>query len=526
MQDQNERQGESDSTHSRRGVAVAGVGLVIGAGAGWRFLFQSEDKDSRAPTDVTPGRSDTNGADGPADEGNSIRITGVDSVRTEVFKGSAAIFDLGIENTGDSSVTASVIRQGDGIVRADPASLAAGENVTIRVHVPVERVGTHQLELGVDADGESVSADPLEIRGIECTVEASQNYPQAGYDNQNTGLNPDAIAFRSPDEAPTRLWEADVSADVNSDPVLYRGVLYVPAGPALHALDACTGEPLWRANFDNDVEALAAGNDLVYVGLSSSGMIQALAPDSGDTVAQHAVDGHTVSAIVLHDGAVYANANDPTPGLSGNVAFVRLSDRLDPQWQLPDPPQISDLVPTITDDSIVISRPERTSCFDHDGNERWEVKSEFSWDTHSVHDGYVYLGCQGSYTDGQLTQISVTGGTVTNRYSDRHNGIDTPPVIKDMTVIAGGDGGVCRFDTNLQLLSILDTEESVSATPVVTDERIYGLDTAGKLTAWDRSSQTSVWTHDLPTGDYYRNPILANGFLFAVSNEGQVTALY
>lgn len=126
-------------------------------------------------------------------------------------------------------------------------------------------------------------------------------------------------------------------ASSRATPVVKDGVLYLTAGASVFAIDAGTGEPVWRwqpGTSEDDArmvpswQGVALGDDLVFVGLRSA-QVMALRQDTGDLVWVESVgtvpyqQGETVtSAPTYAQGKVFVGVANGDAGGQGRIVAV------------------------------------------------------------------------------------------------------------------------------------------------------------------------------------------------------------
>jgi quinohemoprotein ethanol dehydrogenase len=138
----------------------------------------------------------------------------------------------------------------------------------------------------------------------------------------------------------TRL---DGGGSSRSTPVVKDGVIYLTAGPSVHAISGATGETLWRWQAD-DPEArmvptwqgVGLSEELVFVGLASA-QVAALRQDTGELVWATAAgsvprqDGESVTTAPMHarDKVFVGVANGDSGGQGRVVALDAATGEID-----------------------------------------------------------------------------------------------------------------------------------------------------------------------------------------------------
>ena len=130
----------------------------------------------------------------------------------------------------------------------------------------------------------------------------------------------------------TRL---DGGGSSRSTPVIKDGVMFLTAGPSVHAVSGATGEAIWRWQSDNPEErmvpswqGLGLGGGLVFVGLASA-QVAALSQETGELVWASAAgsvppqDGEMVTtAPVYARGQVFVGVANGDSGGQGRVVAL------------------------------------------------------------------------------------------------------------------------------------------------------------------------------------------------------------
>lgn len=160
------------------------------------------------------------------------------------------------------------------------------------------------------------------------------------------------------------LWRTEVG-EYATTPAVAGDTVYVGAGKthAVVALETSDGDERWRTETDGRVfDAPTVVDDTVYVG-TRSGTVYALDAETGDRQWDVAVDPDIGASLAATADAVYA------PGSESLTALDRTGEVL---WSSP----VSDgaYAPTVASDAVVVADRRAVRCFDAaDGTTRWRT---------------------------------------------------------------------------------------------------------------------------------------------------------
>ncbi|MGI5204876.1 PQQ-binding-like beta-propeller repeat protein [Spirillospora sp. CA-108201] len=192
-------------------------------------------------------------------------------------------------------------------------------------------------------------------------------------------------------------------------------VYYVANGrkeksPQLHALNAETGERLWKAPFAEDVykrpESLTVADGVLYA-IGADGTLSARRPGRGDLLWSHPAELRDFSdseTPVLSGGVVYYGGNDDTQGSKGQVLAVDAATgkRL---WSYDTSPLSSP--PAVASGTVYVSTEAGELHLLNARDGGFQGRAELADDsdpTATVSDGKVYFGAG----DGRLRAAAVT----------------------------------------------------------------------------------------------------------------------
>ena len=258
-----------------------------------------------------------------ATSGRSVWRTGTDA---DITGGVGAGGGLVLAGTENGEVIALRAESGEETWRAQLSS-----EVLSRPRVAGDRVVVRTLDgklYGLDAaSGETRwtydgGAPSLSVRGTGSPIVES-GVAFTGFDNGRIAAVRSAtgeLVWEAVVANPRGRSELERLADVDSEPVLVRGVVYAASHErAVAAFDAETGRPIWRRNIASR-SGIAADGDLLYVA-DTSGTLQALDRISGAGVwTEDSLAGRAPAWPVVH--GAYVAVTD----VEGYVHWLRRED--------------------------------------------------------------------------------------------------------------------------------------------------------------------------------------------------------
>ena len=265
-----------------------------------------------------------------------------------------------------------------------------------------------------------------------------------------------------------------------SSPAVANGVVYAGAGVSLFALDAASGELLWRYQTGADdliSPVVAAG--IVYAGAADN--LHALDAVSGQQVWRFQARGYLRSPPVVTEGVVYFTTGDE----NGRGHVYALDAGVgEAVWH------------AVSDDFISVT-PVVTAGAAFVG----------------THGGYVYAFDAG------------TGAELWRHFVD--TGIYGAPLVVDGVVFGGQYAGVLfALDaaTGDRLWSF-DTDRNVFFAPAVVDGVVYSSAVSGPLYALDAATGKILWQSDTPFGLAFTPVVVDDVVYYAGSANRYVYAL-
>ena len=336
--------------------------------------------------------------------------------------------------------------------------------------------------------------------------------------------SPTSAITRSPDAggSPRLLWRFEVAEDVESSPTVVDGVVYISAEGYLYALDATTGEELWRAEAGNDFSTPAVVGETVYVAGGYDDYLYALDSRTGQQRWRFKISGTGTSAAVLGDVVYIASQDDHLYALDADTGQERW------RWRAADGFTSS---PVVVEDTVYVfsgsysAEENQGHVFALDaatGEERWRFKVNDAMASElAVVGGVVYIGASEEYvyalgadTGREIWRSKVGSVTLSS------------PAVQDGTVYIGNMSGQVhaldaatgetrwRFSTGFWVMS----------SPAVVDGVVYIGSFDKYVYALDAATGAERWR--LETGDAVASsPAVEDGVVYVGSYDGYLYAI-
>ncbi len=307
-------------------------------------------------------------------------------------------------------------------------------------------------------------------------------------------------------------WRVPTARPLRGGVVVEDGTVVVPLidGVVL-GLDALTGSERWRYELSTGLApeagvvfaAPAADNGDVFIGNQRN--LAALAAQTGGMLwrvdpVPEGRDSQSAAAVALHDGLAVGTFNR---AFGGVIAWDRTTGtRL---WNVADAGTVAiNATPVIDESSIyVVSGAIDVTALDHQGHIRWRTKLDaagFDWGHATVGTPALARGVlvvPSLYRD--LVGLDAATGAELWRFAAR------PGPLRTTHYRSGGEAGF-------------------AASPVITGDIVWAVDTSGELTALELQTGAVLWQSPLGA------PVLAGlavsgDWLIASSYDGTVRAL-
>ncbi|MFC5368983.1 PQQ-binding-like beta-propeller repeat protein [Salinirubrum litoreum] len=388
----------------------------------------------------------------------------------------------------------------------------------------------------------------------EVTGSFDHDWPMFQYDQVRTGTN---TAVTGPTETPSELWRTDMGA-VWGSPVVSDGLLCVPSYDGeLHALDAATGDRIWRYATDDVIDGTPAIADgRVYFG-GFDRNIHAVDIETGTREWMHETGGYVRSSPTLVDGTLYIGGNCRILecGGSRDLPEQRHGDvfALDPatgdvKWHYkPEKGVISS--PAIDGETMYVASSDGVvhALDTTTGEPRWSYEAlRLVVSTPAVVDGTVYIGDWG----GQVYALDAETGEEQWVFSSNAQYISGSPAVHDGTVYVGlaavpkesPEGADRPYEILAELVGLsAETGErewtfrtdatEIGSSPAVTSDALYvgshslREEMSGFLYAVSPSTGEELWRHEVPGVGVGSSPAVVDDLVLFGDASGGVVAL-
>ena len=356
-------------------------------------------------------------------------------------------------------------------------------------------ISTTSLTITEPVDGETYDGDWLTLRAI---VENENEIPDSVHYSLNgepviqvLRLNTDWYTYMQNDlhhgysESPaptdnTILWTAPVTGDEHEfpAPVIVDGIVYYPSNmgtDSLYALDAATGELIWKYRVGMTDDAVTVKNGYLFIASDSLWCLDAL---TGERIWATDAAAYGGSTPAVADGRVYGGRR---------VAY--------PLW---------------------ISY---VSCFNAaTGTEIWsDTLSESTMSCITVWNGMVFVPTFLFEGETSLYALDANTGSIIWENTDSYQGYwDSSPVVVDGDIYISGMDGKTRAIDAMTGITVWESPVSpgdylITATPAYHDGRLYFADQIDTYHCLDASSGSTIWS--VP-GVQHGSSGIADGIVF------------
>ena len=314
----------------------------------------------------------------------------------------------------------------------------------------------------------------------------------------------------------TLKWTKDLGFETDSSPVIVNDVLYIGTTFGIHALDAISGEEIWKFPTNGFVNSVpAVSNDAVYFG-SDDRKFYALNAKDGTLlwVNDTAMDGYTASASVANN-MVYAMPKDGSfyafnPG-NGKIIWSKLIGKV-----AESSPAVGEgIIAFGTDGGDIVALDALT------GKEKWrydigeiEIKS-----SPVIADGTIFVGSN----DGSVYAITTGNGMLKWKYSTSNNVVSSPSVKNGVVYFGSTDSNFFALDalTGKVIWKFPDSGYVLGG-PAISNDIVYFGTRNNFIYALDAKSGKMLWK--ISTGendkDYITSPAISGNTLFAATHSG------
>lgn len=328
------------------------------------------------------------------------------------------------------------------------------------------------------------------------------------------------------------LWRHTASYFKNnpSSPVYAGGIVYFASGGAVYAVNAADGTTKWRypaegkthADFGS-TPALADGS--LYLA-DDNGQLSKLDAASGRETWTVKLEGAIRSAPVVSGGMVYV-------GSGSNHCYALSADTGAVVWDEPTEGAIT-ASPTITGGLVVFTSTDNHvySLNARTGKKAWSL----SFDTDPSIVPVVYDGATVFVTAGDtIYRLEPSSGT-------RRAPITLPTAVSSAPTVSGDSIYAITQNNTLYALTLTGSKRwqvaldgMNTAPPLLAGNLLIVATQPGVLSGYDSGSGKLTWRYVMqatatdsqpkyPTANVYAAPIVADGALYVVSDDGSLTA--
>ena len=350
---------------------------------------------------------------------------------------------------------------------------------------------TTNLTITEPVDGETYDGDWLTVRAIVENENEIPEYVQYSLNGQSVvqvpRLNTDWYTYMQGDlhhgfsESPaptdnTILWTAHVTGIYHEfpTPVIVDGIVYYPSNigtDSLYALDAATGELIWKYRTGYTDDAVTVKDGYLYTASDSVWCLNAL---TGERIwaTGAANDGGSTPAVV--GGRVYCGRNEYNPNYISYVYCLNAAT----------------------------------------GTEIWaDTLSGCQYSCMTVWNGRVFVPTFHDNSETPLYALDANTGSIIWENSDSYEGYwDSSPVLVDSVIYIGGENGkVFAIDaiTGITIWEKIISPGSINPTLAYHDNRLYfGF---GNYYCLDASTGNTIWS--VP-GQQHGSSGIADGIVF------------
>ena len=329
---------------------------------------------------------------------------------------------------------------------------------------------------------------------------------------------------------PELLWSFKTDYSVWDSPAVADGVVYVGSHD-LYALDASTGELLWRYEAGYHRGEIVVGSSpvvsggIVYVG-DVRGTVAELDASTGELLRRYGIFDSVHSTPVVVDGVIYVGSDDRHV-----YAFKASNDK--PRWLEVIQPELlwsyetGDDVrssPVVANGAVYVGSNDGNiyALLPSTGELLWRYETGDS--VHSsptVVDGVVYVG---SY-DRHVYALDAATGELIWRYKTGDSVHSSSTVVDGVVYVGSDDRHVYALDAATgELVWRHETIYSVSSSPEVVDGVVYVGSDDRHVYALDAATGELIWRYKTG-GDVVSSPEVVNGVVYIGSVDGHVYAL-
>ncbi|WP_299670630.1 PQQ-like beta-propeller repeat protein [uncultured Roseobacter sp.] len=401
-------------------------------------------------------------------------------------------------------------------------------------------------------DGEAV---PLAAETVDAARGISLPAAQINSDwTQGPGSPAFRVAHPALSATPQRVWSANIGAGdarrqrITADPVVAGGLIYTLDAETQVTATSTAGETVWRRNITSvrDDAGAATGGGLsfkdgrLYVSLGYGALV-ALDAATGEEIWRQNLEGTGSGRPTAFGDLVYTTSGDDT-GWALRAEDGRV------EWQLTASPDVNNVLggpaPAVADDLAIFAfgSGEVQAVFRRGGLRRWDASAlgrRFARALGTVDDvtgepvisgNRVYVGNQ----SGRIVALNFASGA--REWTAREGAVGPVLPAGDSVFVVSDLGELLRIDASdgtriwgTQLPNFVKDRPRRRAEvfahhgPILAGGRIYVASNDGLLRGFDPESGALVSSTEIP-GGATTAPVVAGGVLYVVSTNGQLHA--
>ena len=330
-------------------------------------------------------------------------------------------------------------------------------------------------------------------------------------DQQRTGQMPGPAPDVTTSMSPS--WSVPSGRGGQSAPLLVNDMLIVGGSDGVvRALDAGTGDEVWRQVLPGAVSSAQAADDGTLFVTVSGGALTALDVRSGKVVwSQPTGSGAPVSPLIMDDVVIVPAESRKLNG------FAR--ENGEPVWEIPLTSDIATELSTNGELVFAADGHGTVLAFTPDGRAAWSIVLDEAVVGAVVvaEETLIVAG-----TRGTVTAISIGDQAPLWSETIGRSAVTSPVIAGDVIVVGVDKSLVMLSRENGEMIREVVLAEPPGATPVVADGTIYMALGNRTMTAVDMETGEQVWS--MPLGNGIPVPlVVSGGSIFTVDSRGTIT---
>jgi len=318
----------------------------------------------------------------------------------------------------------------------------------------------------------------------------------------------------------SRLWSFPANDSVDSVAVNGGIVFAGTAADTVYAMDARTGQKLWRfATATSINDQLAAAGGMVFVGSGYGGGLTALDGTTGAQLWTLGSDGD--SGLAVADDVVYAGTSPKTPQHGGTIAVSAQAGETLWTYVLADLDVMAGLAVGGGFVYLTTGNGEAIAVNAATGKQAWRkvVAEEFNGPGPVVADGIVYAGSDA----GTVYALDAGSGQELWHHRSRTSGPVNVTVASGL-LFASNDSGLTALNASTGTVLWQAPVPAGIFVSAAAGNAVYGAGNDGSLYAWQATTGNKLWA--FTTGAAIAsNVTVADGIVYFGSNDHHAYAV-